>query len=92
MHTPLGAVGVGAAAGGVLIVASEPDAVDLSPVVGLRLRYTVFLTKKIFSQIAVETDQMWIELDEAEMNGASSVKLQLGVHLPEVEGWMRSVF
>ena len=48
MHTPLGALGIGAAAGGVLVVASEPDATDLSPILGLRVRYTVFLTKKIF--------------------------------------------
>jgi hypothetical protein len=89
-HTPMGALRLGVALGGLIIDASQPSTTEVSGTIGLRIRHTVFLTEQVFAQFALDADGLSAKLDTVEINQIRSVKLQLGMHWPGIEGWMRS--
>ena len=91
-HTPIGAFGVGVVLGGIAVHASEPDATEFSVTAGVRLRYTVFFSEKFFGQIIHSTDRLAVELGDFESSHTVSNRVQIGVYLPEIEGWVRSWF
>ena len=90
LHTPLGALRLGVAAGGLIIDATEPSTTEASGAFGIRVRHTVFLTEALFAQFAFDRDSLSVKLGEFKVHEIASVKLHLGMYWPGIEGWLRS--
>ena len=89
-HTPLGALRLGVVLGGLIIDASQPSTTEASGILGFRVRHTVFLTEQLFAQFAFDADSISAKIDTFKVSEIMSIKLQVGMYWPGIEGWMRS--
>lgn len=91
-HTPIGAFGLGLKVGGLLIAAAKPDTWDSTWNVGLRYRYTGFLTKSVFIRVSTSLDRLSVELNDSAYSTLFQTMVQVGYQWVGVESAVRSLF
>ena len=62
---------------------------------GLGIKWTAFLTERVFARLAVTAfspGTPMLETEDFRVKTVTSAALGLGVYLPETRWWLRSVF